>query len=83
MSVFAGTAVDEEVHAFGPRMRKRFSRLKGLCFDPSAGGSVISVDRHSVRRIKDGTATTYPDHRCADRLLTVEIVPWCAQVLSR
>jgi hypothetical protein len=52
MSAFAGTG--KAGHTNTSAALSQFHRPESVCFDTTAGGSVICTDFHSVRRIKNG-----------------------------
>ncbi len=52
VSAFAGSG--ESGHSSTSAALSQFCRPFDVCFDPSAGGSVICSDEHSLRGIKNG-----------------------------
>ncbi len=52
VSALAGSG--EYGHTNESAALSQFSFPEVVCFDASAGGSVICSDRHTIRRIKDG-----------------------------
>jgi hypothetical protein len=52
LSVFAGSGSMGHINASAALSQFRYPY--GVCFDASAGGSVICSDFNSVRRIKNG-----------------------------